>query len=75
LETVDNLISGEIANNEKENNNGDQNNENRESFIKRTTFHTTPIHLKPLGKILTVNDQENQNETNIIEIEERAVAE
>jgi hypothetical protein len=71
LETVDNLISGEIANNEKENNNGDQNNENRESFIKRTTFHTTPIHLKSLGKILTVNDQDNQNETNIIEVEDQ----
>ena len=71
LETVDNLISGEIANNEQENNNGDQNNENRESFIKRTTFHTTPIHLKSLGKILTVNDQDNQNETNFIEVEDQ----
>jgi hypothetical protein len=68
LETVDNLISGEIKNNENEYNNGDNNNESKESFVKRTTFYTSPIQLKSKGKVLTVEDPGVQDELNIDEV-------
>jgi uncharacterized protein YlxP (DUF503 family) len=68
LETVDNLISGNIANDENNQINGDQNNENRESFVKKTTYFPTNIQIKPLGNVIGIVDSEAKEDLNITEI-------
>lgn len=68
LETVDNLISGNIANDENNQINGDQNNENRESFVKKTTYFPTNIQIKPLGNVIGIIDSEAKEDLNITEI-------
>jgi hypothetical protein len=69
LETVDNLISGNITNDENNQINGSQNNETRESFIKKTIYFPTVVQIKPLGKIIGDIDSETKENANITEID------
>jgi hypothetical protein len=69
LETVDNLISGAISNNENDQINGDYDSESGESFIKKTTYYSNPIQIKPLGKVLSTADSDNEEDLNIVEQE------